>query len=87
MSPQNLVAQELASGQIEVKQRTSVYTMMLILSFIAICTACTLLWLELDRYGKLPMWKTEGVAPATSSLHAPMNSEWPYMTPTTWQRA
>jgi hypothetical protein len=32
------------------KQRFNVYTMMLVLSFIAICTACTLLWLELESY-------------------------------------
>lgn len=32
------------------KQRFSVYTMMLILSFIAICTACTLLFMELSTY-------------------------------------
>lgn len=38
------------------KQRFSVYTMMLILSFIAICTACTLLYMELDSYGKFPYW-------------------------------
>ena len=71
MSPQNLAAQELASGQIEVKQRANVYTMMLILSFIAICIACTLLWMELTQYGNYPWWKTDGVAPATSSLFAP----------------
>lgn len=87
MSPQNLAAQELASGQLEVKQRTSVYTVMLILSFIAICTACTLLWLELHRYGKMPQWKTEGVSPATSSLYAPMDTDWPSAEPTTWSRA
>ena len=87
MSPQNLVAQELASGQLEVKQRTNVYTVMLILSLIAICTACTLLWLELARYGKLPTWKTEGIAPATSSLYAPMDSELPYVSPPPWSRA
>lgn len=87
MSPQNLAAQELASGQVEVKQRTNVYTVMLILSFIAICTACTLLWLELDRYGKMPMWKTEGVAPATSLL-APTDTQWPTAEPPTiWSRA
>lgn len=86
MSPQNLAAQELASGQVEVKQRTNVYTMMLIISFIAICTACTLLWLELHRYGKMPQWKTEGVAPATSSLFVPMDGQWPSAGPANWSR-
>ncbi len=84
MSPQNLAAQELASGQVEVKQRTNVYTVMLILSFIAICTACTLLWIELHRYGKMPQWKTESVPPATSSLHAPMDSQWASAELTDW---
>ncbi len=38
------------------KQRFNVYTMMLVLSFIAICTACTLLYSELSTYGKFPYW-------------------------------
>lgn len=32
------------------KQRLNVYTMMLILSFLAIFTACILLWMELWQY-------------------------------------
>jgi hypothetical protein len=32
------------------KQRLNVYTMMLILSFMAITTACILLWMELWQY-------------------------------------
>jgi hypothetical protein len=31
--------------------------MMLLLSFIALCVACTLLWLELQAYGAFPWWK------------------------------
>lgn len=34
-----------------VKQGISVYTVMLILSFVCICVACTLLYLEIARYG------------------------------------
>ncbi len=40
------------------KQRFSVYTMMLVLSFFAIVTACTLLYTELNSYGKFPWWDT-----------------------------
>lgn len=32
------------------KQRFSIYTMMLVLSFIAICTGCTLLAVEIGAY-------------------------------------
>ncbi|MCH5376822.1 MAG: hypothetical protein JJ992_22880 [Planctomycetes bacterium] len=53
------------------------YTMMLIISFLAICVACTLLWLELQDYAPYPWWKTEGVSPATSQaaplLHQPQD--------------
>jgi hypothetical protein len=42
--------------------------MMLILAFVAICIACTLLWLELQYYGPYPWWKTDGVAPVTAWL-------------------
>ena len=34
-----------------------VYTVMLILSFLAVLTACALLWLELKGYGTFPWWK------------------------------
>lgn len=42
------------------KQGTNVYTMMLILSFLAIVTACTLLAMELQRFGfpETVPWKT-----------------------------
>ena len=39
------------------KPRSNVYTMMLILSFFAIATACAMLWLELSTYGDYPWWK------------------------------
>lgn len=47
------------------KPRFNVYTMMLVLSFIAVCIACLLLYLELDHYqqpdGRWP-WDTKGLA-------------------------
>jgi hypothetical protein len=67
VSPQNLAAQELASGQVEQKPRANIYTMMLILAFVGICVACVLLWMELQAYGPYPWWKTQGVAPAATS--------------------
>ncbi len=39
------------------KPRSNVYTMMLILSFAAIVTACVVLYLHLDRYGTYPWWE------------------------------
>ena len=41
------------------KQRLNVYTVMLIVSFIAICTACALLYLELSKYGAYPWWNVD----------------------------
>lgn len=38
------------------KPDTDVYTVMLIISFISILTACLLLYLELARYGSYPWW-------------------------------
>ena len=44
------------------KQRFNVYTMMLVLSFIAITTGCILLWAELSTYmeegSTCPPWNT-----------------------------
>ena len=41
------------------KPRSNVYTMMLILSFIALLVACLVLWLEIEAYGGFPTpWKT-----------------------------
>ena len=45
------------SGVIVEKPRSNIYTVMLILSLLAICTACVLLWLELSSYGSFPWWK------------------------------
>lgn len=71
MSPRSLAAPP-AEQPIEQKQRTNIYTVMLILSFIAICVACVLLYLELRVYSP-DYWKTKGIAkPATASLTAPV---------------
>lgn len=54
----------------EQKQQVNVYTMMLIISFVATCIACTLLWMELQEYAP-NYWRTEGVSPAGTSQIAP----------------
>ena len=73
MSPQNLAAQELVSEPTEQKQLANVYTMMLIISFIALCAAVWLLYIELQQYGDtFEWWKTSGVsAPSSASLVVP----------------
>jgi hypothetical protein len=40
------------------KPGANVYTVMLILSFLALLTATTLLAVELGRFGSYPQWKT-----------------------------
>lgn len=50
------------------KQGFNVYSMMLVLSFIALVTGATLLANELLKYGDFPQWNTAGVAtPAAGS--------------------
>ncbi|MBI2478247.1 MAG: hypothetical protein HYV60_06275 [Planctomycetia bacterium] len=44
------------------KQKTSVYTVMLAISFCAIVLACILLWMELQLWGDYPWWKTTEAA-------------------------
>lgn len=66
MSPQNLAAQELVSEPTEQKQRTNVYTIMLVVAFLCITVACVILYLELKEYGAYPWWKTGGIAPPTA---------------------
>ena len=41
------------------KRQLNVYTVMLIIAFFAITTACLLLYLELRRWGSFPWWKAE----------------------------
>ena len=45
------------------KQKTSVYTVMLFISFCAIVLACLLLWWELSMWGTYPWWKTTDAIP------------------------
>jgi len=47
-----------ANQPIAEKPGTNVYTVMLILSFCAIVVACTLLYVELTRFGNYPWWQT-----------------------------
>jgi hypothetical protein len=39
------------------KQGTNIYTVMLILSFLALVTGTILLAMELQRYGDYPWWR------------------------------
>jgi len=40
------------------KPGPNVYTVMLIVSFLSIVTACVLLYMELNRFGNYPWWQT-----------------------------
>ena len=58
------------------KQRINVYTMMLVIAFICLVTACVLLYQELTLCGKYPWWKTEGGKPNVNlSYVAPASPE------------
>lgn len=51
------------------KQKTNVYTVMMILSFLALVTGTVVLSMELNRYGEYPWWKasaTTSGAPAAA---------------------
>jgi hypothetical protein len=52
------------------KQKTNVYTVMLIVSFVCIVTACVLLWLELQRWGSHPWWNTNEGTPNTQAYYS-----------------
>jgi len=66
----------LASPGAEVpaqKQRTNVYTVMLIISFICIVTSCVVLYMELKRWGNYPWWNTTEANPRAAWIsHPPM---------------
>ncbi len=47
------------------KQRLNVYTMMLVISFIAMTIACILMYLELEKYGTYPWWDTKEADPVS----------------------
>ena len=53
------------------KQKTNVYTMMLIVSFICIVTASILLYQELKLWGNYPWWKTDEGKPNVQSFYRP----------------
>ena len=53
------------------KQETNVYTVMLIVSFLCIVTACLLLYFELRRWGSFPWWNTAAATPNTQAYYAP----------------
>ena len=42
------------------KSKANVYTVMLIISFMALVTACALLAVELSRFGSYPQWSATG---------------------------
>ena len=66
MSPQS---SSNIAGEVVQKQKTNVYTVMLIISFFAIVTACVLLYIELTRYGSYPWWKPEAVPAPAGAAH------------------
>ncbi|MCC9607455.1 hypothetical protein LOC68_12685 [Blastopirellula sp. JC732] len=48
------------------KQKVNIYSMMLILSFIALLIGAILMYMELSRFGTFPQWKVSQAAPAIS---------------------
>ena len=55
------MSQGLATAPVQ-KQKLNVYTVMLVISFVALTTGCVFLYLELHRYGKpLEWWDTRSV--------------------------
>lgn len=60
------------------KQKTNVYTVMLIISFICIVTACILLYIELTRWGEFPWWNTSGATPNTSAHYVVPDAPTPF---------
>ncbi len=59
-----------AEGPVQ-KQKTNVYTVMLIVSFICIVAACLLLYAELKRWGSYPWWNTAAATPNAQALVVP----------------
>jgi hypothetical protein len=56
----------------EQKQRTNVYTVMLVISFICIVVSCVLLYMELKRWGNYPWWRTTDAEPRAAWLIDPL---------------
>ena len=42
------------------KHRFNIYTMMLLLSFIALTAGALIMYYELQKYGSFPYWRTTG---------------------------
>lgn len=61
------------------KQRLNVYTMMLVISFLALVTACVLLLVELGDYGPYPWWNTQSGRVTTTSQLIDGSSVAPWM--------
>jgi hypothetical protein len=55
------------------KQRTNIYTVMLMLSFAALMTGCILLALEWQRFEGNPPWDTRAAQPSAAPA-APMTA-------------
>lgn len=51
------------------RPKINVYTMMLIIAFLALSIACLLLYLELRRWGSFPWWRTVGGPGVTAPVH------------------
>ncbi len=69
MSQPNSV--ENPTGEAVQKQKLNIYTMMLLIAFLAIATACLLLYLELRRWGSYPWWKTSAVMTTSAPMEQP----------------
>ncbi|PQO48004.1 hypothetical protein [Blastopirellula marina] len=53
------------------KQKVNIYSMMLILSFIALLVGAILMYMELNRFGSFPQWKVSQATPVTAITTAP----------------
>jgi len=53
------------------KARTNVYTVMLIVSFLAILTACAVLYFHLDGYGEFMKWWEASASNSMGGSSAP----------------
>ena len=64
-----MVSQQLSNNPQPVQKRKfDVYSMMLILAFIAIIAACVLLAYELERWGDYPWWNTSDAQPSSTAM-------------------
>ena len=73
MSQPSLVSQPTATPK--QKQKISVYTVMLFISFAAIVLASILLYQELKMWGDYPWWKTTDAIPQGTGFVMPEASD------------